>query len=91
MILAKTQTRVPYADEVEPPEEPPEELKSLLQAQTQTPPSPVEPEDESSQEEILTDNKDLTEVGVKTPWLILIANILKVQCCLGIDPPLYRI
>lgn len=85
LILAKTQTRVLYADEVEAPEEPPEELKSLLQAQTRSPSSPVEPEDELSPNEILTDNKDPTEVGVeKTPWLMLIGNILKVPWCLGI-------
>ncbi|KAL0967755.1 hypothetical protein UPYG_G00256470 [Umbra pygmaea] len=32
LILGKTQARVPYADEVEAPEEPPEDLKTLLQA-----------------------------------------------------------
>ncbi|KAG9282616.1 adenylate kinase 9 isoform X1 [Astyanax mexicanus] len=35
LILAKTQRRVPYADDVEPPEGPSEELKALLQQQAQ--------------------------------------------------------
>uniref|UniRef100_A0A673XQZ8 Adenylate kinase 9 n=1 Tax=Salmo trutta TaxID=8032 RepID=A0A673XQZ8_SALTR len=30
LILGKTQARVPYSDEVEPPEEPPEDLEALL-------------------------------------------------------------
>ncbi|KAB5539635.1 hypothetical protein PHYPO_G00091290 [Pangasianodon hypophthalmus] len=66
LILAKTQTRVPYADDVEPPEEPPSELQSLLQARPQSTASPVEPEDELSQQEILTNDKDHTE---ETPAL----------------------
>lgn len=71
LILAKTQTHVPYADEVEPPEEPPSELQSLLQARTESTASPVEPKDELSRKEILTNNKDHTEVGMeKIPWLI---------------------
>lgn len=69
LILAKTRTRVPYADEVEPPEEPPSELQSLLQAQTQSTTSPVEPKVDSNQQEILTGNKDHIEVGAeKISW-----------------------
>ncbi|KAK3516708.1 hypothetical protein QTP70_022501 [Hemibagrus guttatus] len=63
LILAKTQIRVPYADEAEPPEEPPEELQSLLQAHTQSSTSADEPEDALSQKEILTTDRDHTEVG----------------------------
>ncbi|KAI5085667.1 adenylate kinase 9 isoform X2, partial [Silurus meridionalis] len=48
LILPQTHTRVPYADEVEPPEEPPEELQSLLQEHPQSTASPVEPEDEET-------------------------------------------
>ncbi|KAF4082451.1 hypothetical protein AMELA_G00151420 [Ameiurus melas] len=62
LILAKTRTRVPYADEAEPPEEPPSDLQSLLQAHTQSTASPVE----LSQNETLTDIKDHTE---ETPAL----------------------
>lgn len=68
LILAKTRTRVPYADEVEPPEEPPSELQSLMQAQTQSTASPVEPKVDSNQQEILTNNKEHIEVGAEISW-----------------------
>lgn len=68
MILSKTQTRVPYADEVEPAEEPPIELQNLLQTSTQSTAS-VEPSDELSQKESLISNKDHTEVCMKIPCL----------------------
>ncbi|XP_060721057.1 adenylate kinase 9 [Tachysurus vachellii] len=61
MILAKTQARVPYADDVEPPEEPPEELQSLLQEQTQSTTSAVESEDEWSQKEDAEEPSALTD------------------------------
>ena len=49
LILAKTQTRVPYSDEVEPPEEPPEELAGLLeQAEGRAPPSEDEEDTDTS-------------------------------------------
>ncbi|XP_053469806.1 adenylate kinase 9 isoform X2 [Ictalurus furcatus] len=57
LILAKTRTRVPYADEAEPPEEPPSDLQSLLQANTRPTASPVE----LSRNETLTNNKDHAE------------------------------
>ncbi|KAF7690035.1 adenylate kinase 9 isoform X1 [Silurus meridionalis] len=56
LIVAKTHTRVPYADEVEPPEEPPEELQSMLQEHPQSTASPVNPEDETP---ALTDEEEL--------------------------------
>lgn len=58
---------MPYADEAEPPEEPPSDLQSLLQANTRPTASPVE----LSRNETLTNNKDHAEVGMeKIPWLI---------------------
>ncbi|XP_053340029.1 adenylate kinase 9-like [Clarias gariepinus] len=66
LILAKTQTRIPYADEAEPPEEPPSELQSLLQTQTQSTAPPVGPEVDPSRMEILSNNEDLPE---ETPAL----------------------
>ncbi|KAI4890937.1 hypothetical protein NFI96_033193 [Prochilodus magdalenae] len=58
LILAKTQSRVPYADEVEPPEEPSEELQALLQQQTQASSTehPTKPVDEENL--ILTDEEE---------------------------------
>ncbi|XP_076873527.1 adenylate kinase 9 isoform X2 [Brachyhypopomus gauderio] len=58
LILPKTQCRVPYADEAEPPEEPPEELQAMLklQAQTSSTAPPTEQEDRTEPEESLTDN-----------------------------------
>ncbi|XP_066533319.1 adenylate kinase 9 [Hoplias malabaricus] len=58
MILAKTRSRVPYADEVEPPEEPHEELQALLQQQGQANPTdaPTEPEEEDKV--VLTDEEE---------------------------------
>ncbi|XP_053340030.1 adenylate kinase 9 [Clarias gariepinus] len=64
LILAKTQTRIPYADEAEPPEEPSSELQSLLHTQSTAP--PVGPEVDPSRMEILSNNEDLPE---ETPAL----------------------
>ncbi|KAM9443969.1 adenylate kinase 9-like [Clarias gariepinus] len=63
LILAKTQTRIPYADEAEPPEEPSSELQSLLHTQSTAP--PVGPEVDPSRMEILSNNEDLPEENEK--------------------------
>ncbi|KAG7316817.1 hypothetical protein KOW79_020358 [Hemibagrus wyckioides] len=74
LILAKTQTRVPYSDEAEPSEEPPKELQSLLQAHNQSTTSADEPEDGLSQQEILSTDNDHTE---ETPALTDEEEVIK--------------
>lgn len=60
LILRKTQKHVSYADDTEPPEEPPEELQGLLeaQAQGQTTVSPPDQDDKPGHEDTASDNPD---------------------------------
>lgn len=60
LILRKTQKHVSYADDTEPPEEPPEELQGLLeaQAQGQSAVCPLDQDDKTSQEDTVSDNPD---------------------------------
>ncbi|XP_050995505.1 adenylate kinase 9 isoform X2 [Labeo rohita] len=62
LILQKTQKHVSYADDSEPPEEPPEELQGLLEAQAQGQ-SVVSPDQEEklSHEDTASDNPDTKE------------------------------
>ncbi|KAK7133640.1 hypothetical protein R3I94_015495 [Phoxinus phoxinus] len=57
LILRKTQKHVSYADDSEPPEEPPEELQGLLEAQAQGP----DQEEKTSHEYTASDNPDTNE------------------------------
>ncbi|XP_043075584.1 adenylate kinase 9 [Puntigrus tetrazona] len=63
LILRKTQKHVSYADDTEPPEEPPEELQGLLEAQAQgrTTVSPLDQNDEPSHEDTVSDDPDTKE------------------------------
>ncbi|KAK9956621.1 hypothetical protein ABG768_014340 [Culter alburnus] len=63
LILRKTQKRVSYADDSEPPEEPPEELQGLLeaQAQGQSTESPLDQDDKTSHEDTASDKPDTNE------------------------------
>uniref|UniRef100_A0A8C1UAR6 Adenylate kinase 9 n=1 Tax=Cyprinus carpio TaxID=7962 RepID=A0A8C1UAR6_CYPCA len=56
IILRKTQKHVSYADDTEPPEEPPEELQGLLEAQAQSTVSP--PDQDDKPEQALTDDEE---------------------------------
>ncbi len=58
LILRKTQKHVSYADDTETPEEPPEELQSLLEAQGQSTVPPPGQDDVPSHEDTPSDNPD---------------------------------
>ncbi|KAL7872074.1 hypothetical protein SRHO_G00070570 [Serrasalmus rhombeus] len=58
LILAKTQSRVPYSDELEPPEEPSEELQALLQQQAQASSTELPTEPENEENPVLTDEEE---------------------------------
>lgn len=58
IILRKTQKHVSYADDTEPPEEPPEELQGLLEAQAQSTVSPPDQDDKPGHEDTVSDNPD---------------------------------
>ncbi|KAM4633800.1 adenylate kinase 9 [Polymixia lowei] len=64
LILAKTQSRVPRADEVEPPEEPPEDLEALIkkvkgeEGEVGENSSDNEPDIEAELEVVLTDEEE---------------------------------
>ncbi|KAA0708502.1 Adenylate kinase 9 [Triplophysa tibetana] len=58
LILQKTKTRVSHTDDSEPPEEPPEELKTLMEAQSTV--SPPDPEDKPGHE-IASDEAHINE------------------------------
>lgn len=62
LILRKTKKRVSYADDSEPPEEPPEELKILLEAQSTV--SPPDLEDKPGHDEITSDEADIKVRGL---------------------------
>ncbi|XP_073708860.1 adenylate kinase 9 [Garra rufa] len=68
LILRKTQKHVSYADDSEPPEEPPEELQGLLeaQAQGQSVVSPLDQDEKPSHEDTASDNPDTKEELVLT-------------------------
>ncbi|KAG1963767.1 adenylate kinase 9 [Pimephales promelas] len=59
LILRKIQKRVSYADDSEPPEEPPEELQGLLEAQRAE--SPTDQEDQTSHQDTASDNPNTNE------------------------------
>nr|XP_055042295.1 adenylate kinase 9 isoform X3 [Misgurnus anguillicaudatus] len=61
MILRKTQKHVSYADDPDLPEEPPEDLKVLLEAQTQSTVPLPDPGDKPGHEEIASDDADVKE------------------------------
>ncbi|XP_059368551.1 adenylate kinase 9 [Carassius carassius] len=61
LILRKTQKHVAYADDTEPPEEPPEELQGLLEAQGQSTVSPPDQDDKPDHEDTASDNPDTKE------------------------------
>ncbi|XP_072537006.1 adenylate kinase 9 [Salminus brasiliensis] len=58
LILAKTQSRVPYADEMEPSEGPSEELQALLQQQAQGSSTKSSTEPEEEEKLLLTDEEE---------------------------------
>lgn len=76
LILQKTQKHVSYADDSEPPEEPPEELQGLLEAQAQGQ-SVVSPDQEEklSHEDTASDNPD-TKVKERCLYVCLDALLV---------------
>ncbi|XP_062872509.1 adenylate kinase 9 [Trichomycterus rosablanca] len=84
IILAKTQTRVLYTDEMEPPEEPPEEYQMLLQEEVKSKVSSMELEqnntDHTKEKPALTDEEEAIKLylsdGEPLPQEILETIIL---------------
>lgn len=63
LILRKTKTRMSHTDDSEPPDEPPEELKTLLEAHSTV--SPPDPEIKPGHDEIASDEADINVWGYK--------------------------